>query len=69
MLAVIILSFFLESVVILDYFDPVIGEILLYFLNTVEVIPFFVQLLFLFQIKFVLDLIRCFLAWISLDGQ
>jgi len=57
MLAVIILCLFLESIVVLDNLDPVIGEILLNFLNTVKVIPFFVQLLFLFQIEFVLDLV------------
>ena len=57
MLTVIILCLFLESVVVLDNLDPVIGEILLNFLNTVKVIPFFVQLLLLFQIEFVLDLV------------
>jgi hypothetical protein len=57
MLTVIILCLFLESIVVLDNLDPVIGEILLNFLNTVKVIPFFVQLLLLFQIEFVLDLV------------
>ena len=66
-LAVIILSLLLKSIVVLNNFNSIVGEILLNLLDAVEVIPFFVKFLFFLLIKFILDLIRGLHVWIPFE--
>ena len=68
MLRFIVLSWLLEGVIVLYYLNSIVGQIFLNFLDTVKVIPLFVQLCLFSKVLFVVDLVRSFLVRVSLNG-